>query len=154
MVRVVVGLEQAGLLRRAASSEHAKILQAHLTAKGKRTLRAAQDRVDRIHALMLTDLDPAQTNEIGRCLTLMAVRLEQTHDAATLWPHESKAHLSTDGVPAWRNQTMAIQAPDTGYLLGLAGPLPQKSGPARGNNEDDPQTEVMPRGGEARPAGH
>lgn len=103
MVRVVVGLEQAGLLRRAASSEHAKILRTHLTAKGKRTLDTAQERVDRIHALMFKDLDPAQTDEIGRCLTLMAARLEQAHDAPALLPQGSKARLAMDEVPTWRN---------------------------------------------------
>lgn len=80
MVRVVIELEQAGLLSRASSPRHAKILQAHLTDKGERALGAAQDRVDRIHALMLKDLESAEIDKIGTCLTLMASRLEQSHD--------------------------------------------------------------------------
>ncbi len=82
MVRIVSGLERAGLVRRAPSPAHQRVLQAHLTGNGARALRQAQHRVDAIHAEMLHGIPPAETERLLGWLTRIAEALEESHREA------------------------------------------------------------------------
>lgn len=77
MVRVVADLERVGLLSRASSPAHAKVLQAHLTDSGAKILAAADRRVQQVHAVMLNGFSSDDVSMIAETLTMMAVRLEQ-----------------------------------------------------------------------------
>jgi len=92
MVRIVSGLERAGLVRRAPSPTHRRVLQARLTSKGASVLRQAQERVDAIHAHMLLGIPPAVTERLLGWLTRIAERLEESHPGA----HQTAVHRHRD----------------------------------------------------------
>lgn len=82
MVRIVSGLERAGLVCRAPSPAHRRALQARLTSKGTSAQRSAQQRVDAIHAHMLHGIPPAETERLAGLLTRIAATLEESHPGA------------------------------------------------------------------------
>jgi DNA-binding MarR family transcriptional regulator len=79
MVRIVADLERKGLLTRAPSPQHARVLQAHLTASGARLLKAAQRHVDAIHARMVEGMPDAKRQQLADALIHLAERLEDHH---------------------------------------------------------------------------
>jgi DNA-binding MarR family transcriptional regulator len=95
MVRIVSGLERAGLVRRAPSPAHRRVLQARLTSKGTSALRLAQQRVDAIHAHMLHGIPPAETARLLGWLTRIAVTLEESHPGS----HEPGEHRQRGDPP-------------------------------------------------------
>jgi DNA-binding MarR family transcriptional regulator len=82
MVRIVAGLERAGLVSRTPSPRHRRVLQARLSTKGARVLGLAQRRVDAIHATMLRGIPPPELERLHGWLTHIAVTLEGPHDTA------------------------------------------------------------------------
>jgi DNA-binding MarR family transcriptional regulator len=56
MNEVLLSLEKAGLVRRRAHPQHARILQSQLTAKGRRVLAACDEQVAEVEARMVNDL--------------------------------------------------------------------------------------------------
>lgn len=56
MNEVLLGLEQRGLVRRRAHPDHGRILQAHLTAKGRNLLARCDAEVHQVETLMVSDL--------------------------------------------------------------------------------------------------
>jgi DNA-binding MarR family transcriptional regulator len=60
MNEVLLSLEKAGLVRRRAHPQHARILQSQLTAKGRRVLAACDERVAEVEARMVEDLCPSE----------------------------------------------------------------------------------------------
>lgn len=79
MVRIVVGLERAGLVSRTPSPRHRWVLQARLSGEGTRVLGLAQRRVDAIHADMLRGIPPQELEQLRGWLTHIAVALEGPH---------------------------------------------------------------------------
>jgi DNA-binding MarR family transcriptional regulator len=96
MVRIVVGLEERGLLRRVASPDHARIFQAHLSDEGNGVLGQAQRRVGLIHAHALEGMSGAETERLIGSLTRIATRLEEsdTRSGSASNP-DSQPHLPT-----------------------------------------------------------
>ena len=80
MVRIVTDLERQGLLQRAPSPSHARVLQTRLSDQGASMLRLAQRRVDSIHATMLEGIPPAEIERLLRWLTHIALRLDESRD--------------------------------------------------------------------------
>lgn len=76
MVRIVAGLERAGLVSRTPSPGHRRVLQACLSSEGARVLELAQRRVDTIHATMLRGIPPPELERLRGWLTHIAVTLE------------------------------------------------------------------------------
>ena len=103
MVRIVSGLEHAGLIRRAPSPAHRRVLQARLTGKGASALRQAQHRVDAIHAHMLYGIPPAETERLLGWLTRIAVTLEESdlaaHDAGEQRQRGDPRHPARGSAP-------------------------------------------------------
>lgn len=103
MVRIVSGLERAGLVRRAPSPAHRRVLQARLTSKGASALRQAQQRVDAIHAHMLHGIPPAETERLLDWLTRIAVTLEESRpgsrEAAERQRHDQAPHPAGESAP-------------------------------------------------------
>jgi DNA-binding MarR family transcriptional regulator len=60
MNEVLLTLERRGLVRRRAHPEHGRILQARLTAKGRRLLAACDAEVQEVEARMVGDLSPGE----------------------------------------------------------------------------------------------
>jgi DNA-binding MarR family transcriptional regulator len=58
MNEVLLTLERRGLVRRRAHPDHGRILQARLTAKGRRLLAACDAGVREVEARMIGDLSP------------------------------------------------------------------------------------------------
>jgi DNA-binding MarR family transcriptional regulator len=56
MNEVLLTLERRGLVRRSAHPDHGRILQARLTAKGRRVLSACDAEVRKVEAQMMHDL--------------------------------------------------------------------------------------------------
>jgi DNA-binding MarR family transcriptional regulator len=56
MNEVLLALEKRGLVRRRAHPEHGRILQARLTAKGRRVLTACDEQVREVEARMVAGL--------------------------------------------------------------------------------------------------
>ena len=65
MNEVLVILEQRGLVRRRAHPEHGRILQARLTAKGRRLLAACDDEVHEVEARMVSELSSGDRRRCG-----------------------------------------------------------------------------------------
>jgi DNA-binding MarR family transcriptional regulator len=65
---VLLALEQRGLVRRRAHPDHGRILQARLTAKGRRTLAACDAQVREVEAAMLKALDAKQQKAMRQAL--------------------------------------------------------------------------------------
>jgi DNA-binding MarR family transcriptional regulator len=59
MNEVLLTLERRGLVRRRAHPDHGRILQARLTAKGRRLLAACDAGVREVEARMIGDLSPS-----------------------------------------------------------------------------------------------
>jgi len=59
MNEVLLALEQRGLVRRRAHPDHGRILQAQLTAKGRKVLAACNERVAAVEAQMVGELSGA-----------------------------------------------------------------------------------------------
>jgi DNA-binding MarR family transcriptional regulator len=59
MNEVLLTLERRGLVRRRAHPDHGRILQARLTAKGRRLLAACDAGVREVEARMIGDLTPS-----------------------------------------------------------------------------------------------
>ena len=57
MNEVLLGLERRGLVRRRAHPDHGRILQARLSAKGRKLLAACDAGVRDVEARMMSDLD-------------------------------------------------------------------------------------------------
>jgi DNA-binding MarR family transcriptional regulator len=68
MNEVLLTLEQRGLVRRKAHPEHGRILQARLTAKGRRLLAACDEEVHEVEALMVSDLSRRDRDALRRGL--------------------------------------------------------------------------------------
>lgn len=76
MVRIVAGLERAGLVSRTPCPGHRRILQARLSSEGALLLARAQRRVDVIHATMLGGIPLPELERLRGWLTHIAVTLE------------------------------------------------------------------------------
>ena len=68
MNEVLLALERRGLVRRHAHPDHGRILQARLTAKGRRVLRACDSGVHGVESLMLSNLSEAEQAVLRRGL--------------------------------------------------------------------------------------
>jgi DNA-binding MarR family transcriptional regulator len=69
MSKVIDALENNGLIRRNAHPDHARLLPATLTAKGRRVLAECERRVDEMEAVMLADLSAAERAAFRQALT-------------------------------------------------------------------------------------
>ena len=77
MVQIVVGLEEAGLLRRRAHPGRGRALPAELTAKGHRRLQAAHRAVEVIEAEMVASLDGSERSQLADLLRRVASALAE-----------------------------------------------------------------------------
>jgi DNA-binding MarR family transcriptional regulator len=68
MNEVLLGLERRGLVRRRAHPDHGRILQARLTAKGRRLLAACEAGVRDVEAQMMRDLSARDRATLRRGL--------------------------------------------------------------------------------------
>jgi DNA-binding MarR family transcriptional regulator len=68
MNEVLLALERRGLVRRKAHPEHGRILQARLTAKGRRLLDACDDGVRDVEARMMRGLTARDEAALRRAL--------------------------------------------------------------------------------------
>jgi DNA-binding MarR family transcriptional regulator len=68
MNEVLLSLEQRGLVRRQAHPEHGRILQARLTAKGRRVLEACDAKVRDVEARMLSGLTERERAALRKAL--------------------------------------------------------------------------------------
>lgn len=57
MSEIITALERKGLISRAESPEHRRILTVHLTAPGRKVLKQCDRRVDDLEGLLLSGLD-------------------------------------------------------------------------------------------------
>ena len=65
---VLLALERKGLVGRRAHPAHGRILQTRLTAKGRRTLGACDDRVAEVEARMVAGLSEAERTGLRHAL--------------------------------------------------------------------------------------
>jgi DNA-binding MarR family transcriptional regulator len=65
---VLLSLEGRGLVRRRAHPDHGRILQTRLTAKGRRTLRACDQRVREVEASMVKRLSLRKRTALRQAL--------------------------------------------------------------------------------------
>jgi DNA-binding MarR family transcriptional regulator len=81
MSAIVDGLEQAGLVRRAADPGDRRVVRVHASAKGKRVLHRARER--RIAALAdrLSQLDPAEIELVRTAAELVDASLRRSSAA-------------------------------------------------------------------------
>jgi DNA-binding MarR family transcriptional regulator len=68
MNEVLLALERRGLVRRHAHPDHGRILQARLTAKGRRLLQACDTGVQEVESSMLADLSTSERAVLRRGL--------------------------------------------------------------------------------------
>jgi DNA-binding MarR family transcriptional regulator len=68
MNEVLLALEQRGLVRRRAHPEHGRILQAGLTAKGRKLLAACDDNVHAVEERMVSGLEPQEQGALRHAL--------------------------------------------------------------------------------------
>ncbi len=76
MIRIVVGLEERGLLSRAARTDNARILEASLSDVGRQLLAKAHAAVGRIERRMVQGITRDERTMIGRVLEAMADNLD------------------------------------------------------------------------------
>ena len=77
MVRIVVDLEQRGLISRTRSSHNARVLESQLSPQGSAALDRAQDRVDAVHDRMLDGVLPSEIKRLSKSLVHIAEALER-----------------------------------------------------------------------------
>lgn len=68
MNEVLLALERRGYVRRRAHPEHGRILQAQVTAKGRKVLAACESRVAEVEAKMVARLSPSERSTLRRSL--------------------------------------------------------------------------------------
>jgi DNA-binding MarR family transcriptional regulator len=68
MNEVLLALERRGLVRRHAHPDHGRILQARLTAKGRRVLASCDADVREVEAAMVSDLSPQEQAALRHAL--------------------------------------------------------------------------------------
>jgi DNA-binding MarR family transcriptional regulator len=68
MIRIVAGLEEKGLVRRSEHPSHGRILEATLTADGRRAVRACHELVNGVERRMVNALSEAERRTLARML--------------------------------------------------------------------------------------
>jgi DNA-binding MarR family transcriptional regulator len=76
MIRIVAGLEEKGLVTRSEHASHGRILEATLTANGRRVVRVCHEVVNGVERRMLDALSEAERNTLARLLVSCADALE------------------------------------------------------------------------------
>lgn len=87
MNQILFNLEKSALISRRAHPEHGRVLQAHLTDRGRKLVSEAHRMVEAIEKRMLSGLDENQRLELLKALRACAESLETT-PGTTVAAHE------------------------------------------------------------------
>ena len=72
MIRIVAGLEEKGLVTRSEHPSHGRILEATLTAEGRRAVRACHELVNDVERRMVNALSETERSTLARLLVSCA----------------------------------------------------------------------------------
>lgn len=77
MNQMLSGLERDGLLRRAQSPQHSRILHLDLSAEGRRVLGRCEARIEELEAAMLDGIEPKERRRLSEAIARMTANLRE-----------------------------------------------------------------------------